>query len=272
MVCLIIFIIINCNFNNALSEDLDKKENNSNKFKLIVGGLYLTGSPEIHYKKHDDSYSKVDVYKRYSNSSYEASPYIKFEYDINNLSYINLMYSFDETETSASAIKKVKFLFYNIRVGIRVPVDIKIQEAKFYYNRVIIEKDKFSFGGSLGFQVLIFNAKANSKIWGNENYEYNYTAPFPSFGIFANYKQNDLISYKINMKYFSIGSISFDKISIGGIAADTELYLDYKYAENIYFGFGHRISYINVEIDDIDYGIKGSRLTHGPFFYVKVAF
>ena len=241
------------------------------KFRVIIGSQFTYCPPEIHYQEKNTSSPRVvDVRKKFSKDGYLPFAFLDLEYRISHVSFWSLTYNSDKSHTAALTRETVYFFGFPFKLGLKIPGEVSTQNLKLLYNRALFQSGSLEFGGSLGVQVLGINARTDKPFWGME--EKNYIAPLPVFGLYASYMQSDHLSYHLRGDYFSLGSLSMGSVTLGGVVAEAEFSVEYRFDRSWIIGAGFRVSSLDINVEEEDYHLHGSHVAYGPKLFIGVSF
>ena len=261
-----LFFLSVCFSSQALADCQAGATCSNHNWRLIVGGQYTHRSPSVYYLEKDNTpLREVFIEEDFTEKRYLPFPFMKLEYQINPVSFVDLTYNRDETKTSALQRKTVNFLFFPIRLAIRAPLEVNTQSLKLRYNRALYQTQDWQIGAALGINVLKFDAEA--QIPGEGKKEDSFTAPLPNFGLFAVYQPMESINLKFRTDYLPLKTGKTD-----GTLSETELALEYQYNETWFLGAGYRYSYFKLALNHDSYNADIKHITYGPTVFVGVNF
>ncbi|NOT13985.1 MAG: hypothetical protein HOP21_00130 [Methylotenera sp.] len=235
-------------------------------WRLSVGFQHTHRSPTLHYaEKNTADLREVTIEEDFTEKKYLPFPTMQLEYRINSVSTLDLTYHQDDTETSALQHRTIKFLFFPVRIGLRVPLQISTQSLKLRYQRALFQNDAWEIGGSLGLQML--KLKAETDIPTQDKLSEEFTTPLPELGLYVSYMPTDAITYRLATSYLPL---KFD--SIKGNLAEVNASLAYQFNQHYFLGVGYRYAHLDLDFNREKYQASVSHVTYGPTAFVGFNF
>lgn len=238
----------------------------ASNWRLSVGLQYTHRSPILDYaEKNSADHREVTMEESFTEKKYLPFPTMKIEYRINSVSTLDLTYHRDDTETSALQRRNIKFLFFPIRIGLRVPLQISTQSLKLRYQRALLQNDAWDVGGSVGLQVLKLAVDAD--IPTQDKLSEQLTVPLPELGLYASYMPFDTMTYRLDASYLPL---KFHSVS--GSLAEVNASLAYQLNARYFFGAGYRYAHLDLDFNREKYQASVSHVTYGPTAFVGINF
>jgi hypothetical protein len=234
--------------------------------RVVLDAFVAKASPALDYARKNDSGDRtVTIDETAATSRFKANPRIELEHRLFKNIAIEAHISHVDADADALAKRTVRFLFFPVRLGLRIPVQIANDRARLRIGWV--SADPLWDGSGLFAGAEVVQLSAAYTLPGGERHRDSGLALLPSFGTTLRYKVASDLTARFRGSY-----APGQGKDVTGDIAEVDVGLEWRFGNQMLAGLGYRNYRFRLEMLRKDYNATASFVAKGPLAYIGYTF